>query len=70
MAILSLRIENMHCGSCVRKVTQILNGLPETHAEQVTLGAARVASSQALDAVTAALSAQGFPAVADPAGAA
>jgi cation transport ATPase len=32
----------MHCGSCVRRVTQTLNAQPGTHAEEVRVGAARI----------------------------
>jgi copper chaperone CopZ len=62
MATLNLQIENMHCGSCVRRVTQVLNGLPGTHAEEVRIGAARVATDTPAVEVTAALSAAGYPA--------
>ncbi len=32
----------MHCSSCVRRVMQVINALPGTHAEEVRVGAARV----------------------------
>jgi copper chaperone len=42
MSEVSLRIENMHCGACVRRVTQTLNAIPGVHVEEVQIGAARV----------------------------
>jgi copper chaperone len=42
MSEVSLRIENMHCGACVRRVTQTLNSIPGVHVEEVQIGAARV----------------------------
>jgi copper chaperone CopZ len=61
MATLILRIENMHCGSCIRRVTQTLNALPGTHAEEVRVGTARVLTSAAPDAIQQALTAAGYP---------
>lgn len=63
MAILTLRIENMHCGSCVRRVTQALNTLPGTHAEEVRIGSARVATTAAPEQIQQALTAAGYPAL-------
>jgi cation transport ATPase len=57
MAILNLRIDNMHCGSCVRRVTQTLNAQPGTHAEEVRVGAARITGDIAASAATIALAA-------------
>jgi copper chaperone len=65
MATVNLQIENMHCGSCVRRVTQVLNALPGTHAEEVRIGAARVATDTASGEIAAALAAAGFPARAE-----
>ena len=62
MATVNLQIDNMHCGSCVRRVTQVLNALPSTHAEEVRVGAARVRTDTAPADLAAALSAAGFPA--------
>jgi copper chaperone CopZ len=61
MAILTLRIENMHCGSCIRRVTQTLNALPGTHAAEVHVGSARVHTSVPPDAIQRSLSAVGYP---------
>ncbi len=44
MSVITLRIDGMHCGSCIRRVTQALNsaGDPGSIAvEEVRLGAAR-----------------------------
>ena len=62
MANLALQIERMHCGACVRRVTQVLNGLPATHAEAVQVGSARVITQASPEEITAALTSAGFPA--------
>ena len=62
MATLKLKIDNMHCGSCIRKVTQALNTLPATHAEEVRLGNARVSTTATPEQIQQALSIAGFPA--------
>jgi copper chaperone len=61
MATFTLHLENMHCGSCIRRVTQVLNELPETHAEEVRLGIARVTSTAPAPTLQQALSQAGFP---------
>ncbi|MFP5233469.1 MAG: heavy-metal-associated domain-containing protein [Acidobacteriota bacterium] len=67
MSTLSLRIENMHCGSCIRHVTQTLNSLPGTHAEEVRIGSARITTSAEAEQIQQALKAVGYPAFVDPA---
>jgi copper chaperone len=62
MATLTLHLENMHCGSCIRRVTQVLNDLPDTHAEEVRVGMARVTTSAPPASLQHALSNAGFPA--------
>lgn len=37
-----LRIEGMHCASCVRRVTAALSGTPGVHVETVVVGSAAV----------------------------
>lgn len=37
-----IRIENMHCDSCVRRVSQALAGVPGVRVGEVRVGAARV----------------------------
>ena len=61
MATITLRIENMHCGSCIRRVTQTLNGLPNTHAEEVRVGSARLTTTAAPDEIQQALASAGYP---------
>ena len=62
MATLNLTIENMHCGACVRRVTQTLNALPNTHADEVQVGAARVTTEADPAQIQESLRAAGFPA--------
>ena len=62
MRSLTLQIENMHCGACVRRVSQLLNALPSTHAEEVRIGSARVQTGQTEAEVCGALTTAGFPA--------
>jgi len=61
MATLTLRIDNMHCGSCIRRVTQTLNTLPGTHADEVRVGSARIHTSAAPDVIQQSLAAAGYP---------
>lgn len=56
---ITLRIEGMHCGACVGRVTQALQRVPGTEVEEVRIGAARVKSPDA-NAVVAALSKAGY----------
>jgi copper chaperone CopZ len=62
MPTLNLTIENMHCGACVRRVTETLNALPSTHAEEVHVGAARIRTEAAPAQIADALRAAGYPA--------
>ena len=57
MSEVNLRIEGMHCGACIRRVTQSLQAVPGVEVEEVRLGAARVkldrgASIEAVDSRT------------------
>ena len=65
MATIQLRIDGMHCGSCVRRVTQTVNAVPQTTANEVVVGAARVTTESSPDTVIAALATAGFPAHVD-----
>jgi copper chaperone CopZ len=69
MSTLTLRIDNMHCGSCIRRVTQTLNALPGTQAEEVRVGSARIHTSAAPEQIQQALTAAGYPAFVESAGA-
>jgi copper chaperone CopZ len=59
-----LRIEGMHCGSCVRRVSQALSSTEGLQVEEVRIGAARFASanSGAPQSAIAALAKIGFTA--------
>jgi copper chaperone len=61
---ITLNIEGMHCGACIKRVTQALQRVPETEVEEVRLGAARVTSPDAT-AVVAALAKAGYKAHAE-----
>ena len=63
MAKVSLQIEKMHCGACVRRVTLTLNALPATHADEVRIGSARVTTEAPTQEIVSALEAAGFPAL-------
>jgi copper chaperone len=65
MAEFILRIDGMHCGSCVRRVTQALNSAGGVEVEEVRIGAARFKSPEnepPVDAAIAALAKAGFTA--------
>ena len=62
MATYNLQIDRMSCGACVRHVTQALNAVPETRAEEVRVGSARVASDRDPQELLQALDTAGYPA--------
>jgi len=62
MSSVNFAIDNMHCGSCIRRVMQTLNALPSTHAEEVHVGGARVRTEISPAEIERALSAVGYPA--------
>ncbi len=65
MSEFTLRIENMHCGSCVRRVSQALAATKGLRVEEVRVGAARLTSSLSpapVDAAVAALAKAGYAA--------
>ena len=45
MAEFTLRIDGMHCGSCVKRVTQILATTGGLEVREVRIGAARLVSA-------------------------
>lgn len=67
MKEVALRIEGMHCGACIRRVTQSLGSVPGAEVEEVRLGAARVklAETSSADDLIAGLSKAGFAAQAE-----
>jgi copper chaperone CopZ len=69
MAEYTLRIENMHCGGCIGRVTEALASSNGIHVEEVRLGSARVSTSDApgaVDLAVAALVKAGYPARLEP----
>ena len=65
MSEFTLRIDGMHCGSCVRRVTQTLNVDESLKVQEVQIGAARVRSEvepAPVDRAIAALAKAGYSA--------
>ena len=65
MAEFTLLIDGMHCGSCIRRVTQALSSVPDVRVNEVRLGAARLSSASGaarLEDAIAALSKAGYKA--------
>lgn len=46
MAEITLRIDGMHCGACVRRVSQALASAQGLAVKEVRIGAARIESDQ------------------------
>ena len=73
MAEINLIVEGMHCGACVKRVTQAISnaisGAGATRVEEVRVGAARFVADDAQAATEqaiAALAKAGYPAHPDP----
>lgn len=64
MSEITLHIDGMHCGACVKRVTQALERTPNTEVMEVRIGAARVKTGDAAQAV-AALAKAGYTAHAE-----
>jgi copper chaperone len=65
MAEFKLHIDGMHCGSCVRRVTQALAATEGVEVKEVNIGSARLSSNQEpapVDAAIAALAKAGYSA--------
>ena len=65
MAEFKLKIDGMHCGSCVRRVTQALTATEGVEVKEVNIGSAELSSSQEpvpIDAAIAALAKAGYSA--------
>jgi copper chaperone CopZ len=66
MAEFTLRIDGMHCGSCVKRVGQALASVEGAKVEEVRLGAARISydnrieQSAQVDIAIAALAKAGY----------
>ena len=65
MSEFTLKIEGMHCGACVRRVSQALESTPGIAVEEVRVGAARIKSEQEpvpVDAAIASIAKAGYSA--------
>lgn len=63
---LTMKIDGMSCGHCVRSVTKALEGLEGVHAEQVKVGGAVVTydpASMSPDRIAAAIQDEGYTVV-------
>jgi copper chaperone CopZ len=70
MAEITLQIDGMHCGSCVRRVSQALASTPGIEVKEVRVGAARFVLSNetaGVDLAIAALARAGYKAHAESA---
>jgi copper chaperone CopZ len=68
MVQITLHIDGMHCGACIRRVSQAIGAAGPFQVEEVRLGAARFAAPDtpgAADAAVAALAKAGFVARVD-----
>ena len=69
MAEFTLHIDGMHCGSCVRRVSQALAATEGVTVEEVRVCAARISSSASpapVEQAVAALAKAGFAARLEP----
>jgi copper chaperone len=64
MAEFTLKIDGMHCASCVRRVSQALASTPGLAVQEVTVGTAKLSSAEPVlvDAAIAAVAKAGFAA--------
>jgi copper chaperone CopZ len=63
MAEIQIRIDGMHCGACIRRVTQAISSSGPFTVEEVRLGAARFTAPDepaVADAALAALAKAGY----------
>lgn len=65
MREITLRIENMHCGACVKRVSQALEKVNGVRVGEVRVGAARLEAPEDLpeSAVVSAVEKAGYPAI-------
>jgi copper chaperone CopZ len=69
MAEFTLRIDGMHCGACVRRVSQALGSVEGAVAKDVQIGTARLTSEfdpAPVDLAIAALAKAGYAARLEP----
>jgi copper chaperone CopZ len=64
MKEVTLRVENMHCGACVRRVSQALEKVGGVTVDEVRIGAARVRASDDVPdtSIVSAIEKAGYPA--------
>lgn len=65
MAQFTLKIDGMHCGSCVRRAGQALTAVPGLTVDEVRIGAARLTATEEpapVEAAIAALAKAGYAA--------
>ncbi|HZU10519.1 MAG TPA: cation transporter [Pseudacidobacterium sp.] len=64
MREVTLRIDGMHCGACIRRVTQALQKIQNAEVKEVRVGAAQVLVPETVpgSAVVEALAASGYSA--------
>lgn len=65
MAEFTLKIDGMHCGSCVRRVSQALAATPGVIVNEVSVGSARLTSAEQpapIDLAIAAVAKAGYAA--------
>ena len=53
MSEVTLHIDGMHCGACIRRVSQALERTPGTEVVEVRVGAARIKTEDAAQALAA-----------------
>lgn len=65
MREITLRIDNMHCGACVRRVAQALENVQGVQVGEVRVGAARVQAPEDMPegALVSAVEKAGYPAL-------
>jgi copper chaperone len=65
MKEVTLRVENMHCGACVRRVTQALEKVGGVTVDEVRIGGARVRASDEVPdtSIVSAIEKAGYPAI-------
>jgi copper chaperone len=65
MREVTLRIENMHCGACVRRVSEALEKVDGVEVGEVRVGAARVQANEDVpeNALVNAVEKAGYPAL-------
>jgi copper chaperone len=64
MSEITLQIDGMHCGACIRRVTHALQRVPNTVVEEVRIGGARVQSEDPAQ-LLAAIAKVGYTALAE-----